>query len=117
MPKTAKALVTEFEQIWAQANSEGRDLTAVEREQVQELVDAANQKHQIEQDMKGLSPLMGAPSSVWTDPTASSQAADRAMYSSSRKAGRALRTPRTVARPGPPDRSRSPGGSKPRTIR
>jgi hypothetical protein len=53
VPKNAHALADEIEGMWHRAEREGRDLTAAERSKMQELVDAANSQHSIEQQMKG----------------------------------------------------------------
>jgi hypothetical protein len=42
MPRNAKALAGEMEDMWTRADREGRDLTAPEHEKMQELVDAAS---------------------------------------------------------------------------
>jgi hypothetical protein len=59
MPKNAKALAGEMEEMWTRAGREGRNPTAPEREKMQELVDVAKSQHEIEQQIKAMDP--GAP--------------------------------------------------------
>jgi hypothetical protein len=48
VPKNARALADEMEEMWHRAEREGRDLTAGERSQMEELVEAAKSQHSIE---------------------------------------------------------------------
>ena len=73
MPRSAKALAKQMEAMWDAANAEGRDLTAAERSQMEELVEATKSMHGIEQQMRELGG--DAPSFVTrTDPNWSSTA-------------------------------------------
>lgn len=58
MPKSAKALVEEYQAIYARADREGRQLNQHERNQVADLVEAA----QFQKSMEDLGVRLGAPS-------------------------------------------------------
>jgi HK97 family phage major capsid protein len=52
MPKTAQALVSEYKRIYERADSEGRDLTRDERDQVADLVEAAQAQKSIDDRLR-----------------------------------------------------------------
>jgi HK97 family phage major capsid protein len=56
MPKSAKALADEIEQIWDAAEAEGRELTPRERSHMEGLVEAAKSQHSLEQQIKSMDP-------------------------------------------------------------
>jgi HK97 family phage major capsid protein len=67
MPKTAKQYAAEMEEMWAQADREGRDLTPGERAHMEQLVESTKSMHSLEQQMRELGGA--APSFVTrTDP-------------------------------------------------
>jgi HK97 family phage major capsid protein len=61
MPRSAKAIADQIEETWARADREGRDLTAAERSQVEQLIEAAKSQHQVEQDIKAMGDAIGGP--------------------------------------------------------
>lgn len=69
MPRNAHALADAIEDMWQRAEREGRDLTAAERNTMQELVDAAKSQHQIEQKMREIGG--GGAFATPTDPNSS----------------------------------------------
>jgi HK97 family phage major capsid protein len=69
MPKNAKQLAGEMEEMWARAEREGRDLTAGERSQMEQLVEAAKSQHSLEQQIKSFGEGF-MPSFVTADPNA-----------------------------------------------
>jgi len=52
MPKTAKQHAEELQEVWDNADREGRDLTPGERAHVEQLIESAKSMHRIEQQMK-----------------------------------------------------------------
>jgi HK97 family phage major capsid protein len=69
MPRSAQALVAEYQAIYHRADQEDRDLTPAERDQVADLIEAAKQQKHIEDGIKSLG--MGA-DSAFTDPSRNS---------------------------------------------
>jgi len=52
MPKTAKQHAEELQEVWDNADREGRDLTPGERAHVEQLIESAKSMHRIEQQME-----------------------------------------------------------------
>jgi hypothetical protein len=61
MPKNAQQLADEIEGMWTRAEREGRDLTAGERAQMEQLIEAAKSQHSIEQQIKSIGRDVGGP--------------------------------------------------------
>ena len=73
MPRNAKQYSDEIQEVWANADREGRDLTSGERAHVEQLIESAKSMHSIEQHMRELGG--DAPSFVTrTDPNWSNTA-------------------------------------------
>ena len=60
MPKDAKALVAEYQEIYAAAERDNRDLTASELAHVVRLVEQADEQHALEQKINSLGRKMGS---------------------------------------------------------
>ena len=56
MPRTAKALAGEIEEMWSRAERDGRDLTPDERDQMQGLIETATAQHEIEKSIRAMDP-------------------------------------------------------------
>src|SRR5215211_2667826 len=61
MPRNAKALADEIEEVWARADREGRDLTPGERAQMEQMIEAAKSQHSVERQIKELGAALGGP--------------------------------------------------------
>src|SRR5262245_46770518 len=59
MPRNANQLADEIEETWARAKREGRDLTASERSQMQELLEATKSQHELEKSIKQFGGRLG----------------------------------------------------------
>jgi HK97 family phage major capsid protein len=65
MPKTAKQYAAEIQQIWDDADREGRNLEPGERARVEQLIEQAKSTHSIEQQIKDLG-RVGGPQIIWS---------------------------------------------------